>query len=250
MKGRSALPRFAFFLGLVILAAAVSSPIWGRAMLKRVDYFDARRVEVMGSHWAAPDGVLRLAAIGNGRSVWDDYSDVERQLLRHPLIEEARVHRSGFHTLRIVIREVEPAALVAVPELRVVRADGTVLPIDPVGKALDLPVLMESAELADDSTRLQEGPALDALEIFSTLKALDPGLAAVVSDFGLLNEHELMAVLELSQPAYQLALPGEIDENLLRRVRATLADLRARGIDAELVEARFAEMIVVRRKDS
>ena len=79
---------------------------------------------------------------------------------------------------------------------------------------------------------------------------LDPGLAEVISDFGLVNDSELMTSLEASQPANRLALPGKIDEALLRRIRATLSDLRSRGVKAELVEARFANQIVVRRGDS
>ena len=250
MKGRSALPRLAFFLGLFALAAGISSPVWGRAILKRIDYFSVRNVEVVGARWAAPDAVLDRAGIERGRSVWDDYSDVERRLVRDPLVEEARVYRSGFHGLRIVVREVEPAAMVGTPELRVVLADGTLLPIDPVGKPLDLPVVVQRAELAEDSTGIREGPALTALGIFAQIMELDPGLAEVISDFGLVNDSELMTSLEASQPANRLALPGKIDEALLRRIRATLSDLRSRGVKAELVEARFANQIVVRRENS
>ncbi len=56
-----------------------------------------------------------------------------------------------------------------------------------------------------------------------------------------------MLNLVMSQPARRLALPAAIDESLARRVRATLADLRVRGIEATLVEARYAGQVVVRR---
>ncbi|HSG82906.1 MAG TPA: hypothetical protein VLC48_11685, partial [Gemmatimonadota bacterium] len=116
--------------------------------------------------------------------------------------------------------------------------------------SLDLPVILERGELNEDSTRLREGRALDVLESFAELKALDPGIAAVISDVGLESDGNLMASLQVSQPANRLALPSTINETLLRRIRATLADLRSRGIEAELIEARFAEQIVVRRKSS
>jgi hypothetical protein len=240
----------AFGLGLLVLVAGISSPVWGRAILKRIDYFSVRQVEVVGARWAAPDAILDRASISSNRSVWDDYSDVERRLSRHPLVEEAQVHRSGLHGLRIVIREVEPVALVGTPELRVVRADGTVLPIDPVGQSLNLPVVVQRADLAEDSTEIVAGPALEALGIFARVRELDPGLAEVISDFGLVNGSGLMTSLEASQPASRLALPSAVDETLLRRIRATLGDLRNRGIKAELVEARFANQIVVRRENS
>jgi len=248
VKGRSALPRVAFLLGLLVVAGGIAGSIWGRKLLASIDYFDVRQVEVVGARWVPPDSLLRLAAIGRGRSVWDDHTEIERRLIRHPLIDEAHIRRSGLRTLRVVVREVEPVALVGAPELHVVRGDGTLLPIDPVGTSLDLPLLTAQAQLTDDSTRLREGPALRALAIFARLQALDPGLASVISDFELALDQGLFANLTTSQPARRLALPSAINETLVRRVRATLADLRSRGIAAALLEARYADQIVVRRE--
>jgi cell division septal protein FtsQ len=248
MKGRSALPRLAFVLGLLAVTGVVAVSLWGRRVLRHVASFNVRQVEVVGAAWVAPDAVLRLAAIGRERSVWDDFSEVERRLARHPLIEEARVERAGWRGLRIVIAEVEPLAFVGMPDLRAVRSDGTLLPIDPLDATLDLPLLTMAAELGEDSLQLKAGTATLALQKFGTLKSLDPGLAAVVSDFELRENDVLILNLLTSQAAKQVALRGGIDERLLRRVRATLADLRGRGIDAALVEARYADIILVRRE--
>lgn len=247
MKGRSALPRAAFLLGLLAVAGGVGAWLWGGSLLSHFEYFRVRRVEVAGTRWLAPDSALRLAAIGRERSVWDDYSDVERRLVRHPLIDGAQVRRSGIHGLQVVVREVEPVALVGVPGLRAVLGDGTLLPIDPAGAALDLPLLTMAAAVSADSSRLRGGPAMQALESFVQLQEVDPGLAAVVSDFSLLDGGGLMIHLTVSQPAQRLAMPAAIDEILARRVRATLADLKGRGIEASLVEARYAGIIVVQR---
>ncbi len=250
MKGRSALPRAAFILGLVAVAAGIAGTLWGRGLLAKINFFDVRRVEVVGARWVAPDELLRLAAIGREQSVWEDYDVVERRLTGHPLIEEAQVHRAGLRALRIVVRETEPLAFVGIPELRAVHADGKLLPIDPRNTALDLPLLTMDAELAEDSARLAEGPALSALAVFAKLQELDPGLAAVVSDFSLSDEHGLEMNLIASQPARRLALPGVVDAKLAERVRATLADLRQRGVVAESLEGRYANIIVVRREQT
>ncbi len=247
MKGRSALPRLAFVLGLLAVVAGVGGAVWGRPLLAELSYFNVRRVEVVGSHWLAPDSVLQLAAIGRQRSVWEDYAVEERRLVEHPLIEDARIKRAGLHGLRIVIEEVEPIALVGVPDLRAVRGDGTLLPIDPTGASLDLPVVAAAGQLGEDSTQLADGPALRALTIFARMHDLDPGLTAIVSDFALLRTEGLEANLVLSQPAEQLALPVAVDEKLVRRVRATLADMRKRGVRGGVIDARYADQIVVRR---
>ncbi|UCF21247.1 MAG: FtsQ-type POTRA domain-containing protein [Gemmatimonadota bacterium] len=248
MKGRSALPWVAFLTGMVIVAGGIAGTHWGRRLLTRVDYFDVRRVEVVGTRWVAPDALLELAAIRGGRSVWEDYTDVEMRLVEHPLIDEAQVRRAGWRSLRIVVRETEPVAFVGVPELRAVHGDGTVIPLDLAGTELDLPLITEEASLAEDSSRVVAGPALEALEIFVSLNELDPGLGGVVSDFGLAQGAGLWVNLVASQPARRLALPDRVDERLVRRIRATLDDLRRRGIAADLIEARFAGIIVVRRE--
>ncbi len=229
------------------MAAALAGVVWGRKLLARVEYFNVRRVEVVGARWLAPDSVLELAAISRGHSVWGDYREVENGLARHPLIEEARVERAGFHALRLHVREVEPVALIGAPELRTVRGDGRLLPIDPTGGSLELPVLTAPAELATDSLSLREGPALAALRTFAALRALDPGLAAVVSDFGPAPDHGLRVNLVESQPARWLAVPDRVDEGLVRRLRAVLADLRGRAVEEAVIEARYLDQIVVRR---
>lgn len=250
MKGRSALPRTAFLVGLLVVVAGGASVTWGRRTLTRVPAFKARTIEVVGARWLAPDAVLRRAAIGRQVSVWQDFSSVEVALARHPLIEDAEVHRVGLNTIRIVVREVTPLALVGVPDLRPVRSDGTLLPIDPLQAPLDLPVLTAPAEIDAESKALKDGAARRALEMFARLRDLDPGLAAVVSDFDLAASDGLMANLLLSQPARRLALPSRMDEKLVERVRATLADLRNRGVEASLIEARYADQVVVRLSHS
>lgn len=247
MKGRNALPRQAFAAGLLVALFGMAVLLWGRRLLSTVAYFDVRQVEVVGARWIAPDSILRLAVIERDRSVWDDWSDVEARLRAHPLVERVDVRRRGVRGLRIVVEEVQPLALVGIPELRAVRGDGQILPIDPRGTAMDLPLLTRAAEVEGDSTRLREGPALAALEAFGRLRSIDPGLAEVISDFDLIEGQGLVLNFVASQPAERLAMPARLDERLVRRIRATMSDLRIRGMNAELMEARYADQVVVRR---
>jgi cell division septal protein FtsQ len=75
MKGRSALPRVAFLLGLAVVAGILAAAVWGQDLLAKLDYFNVRRVEVVGTRWVAPDSLLGLAGIKSDRSVWEDFSD-------------------------------------------------------------------------------------------------------------------------------------------------------------------------------
>ena len=246
MKGRSALPRTTFVTAVLVLPSVVAGVFWGRDILAALPYFAVQRVEVVGARFVPPDSVLELASISRERSVWDDFGDVENRLRAHPLIRDARVLRHGGHTLRVVIDEEQPVALIGPGELRAVRADGRLLPIDPVVTPLDLPVITATAHLVEDSTRLGKSEALTALGVFDRIRELDPGLASVISDFGPAEPGGVRAHLMVSQPAVSLALPDDVDETLLRRIRATLTDLRERGVVADVVEARYADQIVVR----
>lgn len=248
MKGRSALSRRAFGAGLLVALCGTGGLLWGRRLLSTVPYFDVRQVEVVGARWIAPDSILRMAVIERDRSVWDDWSDVEARLRAHPLVEEADVRRRGLRGLRIVVDEVQPLALVGTPELRAILSDGHILPIDPAGTSMDLPLLTREAGIDRDSMRIRGGPALAALKAFGRLRSMDPGLAEVVSDFDLIDEQGLIVNFVASQPAERLTMPAEIDERLVRRIRATMSDLRTRGMNAELMEARYADQVVVRRR--
>lgn len=246
MKGRSALPRAAFVTAVTVLTVGAVGALWGRDLLAGLPYFAVQRVEVVGARFVPPDSVLVLASVSRDRSVWDDFSDVEDRLRAHPLIRDAHVLRHGVHTLRVVVDEEEPVALIGRDELRVVRADGRLLPIDPMATPLDLPVITAPVRLAGDSSRIAKGEALTALRAFDRIRELDPGLATVISDFGPSGSRGMVAHLMASQPARKLALPENTDERLLRHVRATLTDLRERGVVADFVEARFSDQIVVR----
>ncbi len=246
MKGRSALPRTAYLVGLLMVIMGSAGAIWGRRLLIHVPAFKVKQIEVVGTRLLAPDSVLHRANIDRERSVWQDFSPVAVELMRHPLIEEAEVVRSGLSTVRISVQEVEPLALVRIPELRPVREGGTVLPVDPWRLPLDLPVITAAAQVDSGSMILKDGPARRALETFSSLHELDPGLAALISDFTVSGSRDMIANLVASVPARRLALPNRIDQMLAVRVRATLADLRSRGQEATLIEARYANQIVVR----
>lgn len=248
MNGRGALPRKVFLLAIVTVATAASSLAWGPALLRRLPWSQVRRVEVVGTLYVAPDAVLETARVRPDQSVFDDFREAEARVARNPLIGAARISPRGLHTVRIQVQELVPVALVGVPELRPVMGDGTILPIDPTRARVDLPILVAPVRVRDG--RRIEGEALRVLRSFARVHEHDPELAAVVSEVRRAPGRGIALDLLESQVATEVWLPPDPDATVLRRVRATLADLSRRRWSARRLEARYAGQVVVQLNPS
>jgi hypothetical protein len=243
VKGPLALPRKLFLLALVLVPIAAGSVFWGPPLLRRLPWAHVRRVEVVGTVYVAPDVVLDAAGIRTEASVFDDFSVAEARVAEHPLITGARIRPRGLQTVRIEVQELVPLALAATPELKPVLGDGTILPIDPSRTRVDLPVLTAPVNVSQG--RLVGGEGVRALRSFARVQEHDPGLAAIVAEVRTAPGGGIALALVGSQDAGEIWLPADPDEAVLRRVRATLADLNRRRWSARRVEARYGGQVVV-----
>src|SRR6185436_6494915 len=99
--------------------------------LAHLDFFRVRRIELQGASHLSVEEAEEAVAIPQGSSVWDDPSEWEARLARHPLVREAHVERRLPRTLVLVVTERDPVALLPTPMLVPVDAEGRVLPLDP-----------------------------------------------------------------------------------------------------------------------
>ena len=248
MRGRFALPRRIFLAAFLIVPGAATSAWWGPSLLRHMAWTSVRRVEVVGTIYVAPDAVLDAAGIRATASVFDEFEEAESRIARHPLIRSARITPRGLRTVRIEVDELVPVALAPTPVLAPVMGDGTVLPIDPAEARVDLPILGVRVEIEEG--RITEGEGLRVLRAFARVHERDPGLAAVVAEIRPAPGGGIALELLESQEATELLLPSELDETTLRRVRATLADLRRRRWTARTLEARYVGQVVVQLNPS
>jgi hypothetical protein len=248
VKGPLALPRKLFLLAMALVPIVAGSLWWGPALLRHMAWTTVRRVEVVGTVYVAPDAVLKLAGIRPQASVFDDFADVEARVVTNPLIARARIRPRGLRTVRIEVEELVPVALAPTPVLKPVLGDGTILPLDPARARVDLPVLTASVDVREG--RLVGGDGLRALQSFAHVHRHDPGLAAIVSEVRTAPGGGIALTLVESEEATEIWLPADPDEAVLRRVRATLADLQRRHWSARYVEARFAGQVVVKLNPS
>ena len=58
------------FVGIAALLV-LGSPLWAPLLLRRMDFFRVRRLEIVGTHYIATSDIVARASVDTTRSVWD-----------------------------------------------------------------------------------------------------------------------------------------------------------------------------------
>jgi cell division septal protein FtsQ len=220
-------------LGAVVLWLAAPS------VLRRLAFFRVRQVEVVGVKNLDPDAVLAALRLAPKASVFDDthlWADRVRGL---DGVADARIVRLLPAALKVIVREVEPVALVqGAGGLVAVDAGGRRLPFDPSraaggGGGLDLPI----AQAADSAI----------VQVLARIQAFDPVLFQdidVARRFGARGD----VLLELG--SHRVLLARDAGPEVVQAVVLVARDLAAKARRYSELDARYAGQVVVRRKAS
>lgn len=127
---------------LVIVAALLSLPWWGRPALRHLAFFRVRRIEIVGVKYLAPSDVVRRLRVDTTSSVWTELPPLVRRVEADPLVASATVERRLPGTLVVTVVEKVPVALVqARGGFKAYDRKGTALPVEPSRTGVDLPLL-------------------------------------------------------------------------------------------------------------
>lgn len=201
----------------------VLSPVWAPKILRHMDFFRVRHVEVVGARYLDPAEVLARLKVDTMVSVWDNTDGMRGRVASHPLVREVEVDRKLPGTL--VVRIVEHAPVALVPGEQGFKAydeRAVALPIDPTAAEVDVPILF-----ARDSAMLK---------LLGAVRSAAPVLYARVSEIRKEGLGEITFVLDSfpvrtnSDVTLQRLTDLELVERDLarRRVRVTELDLRYR----------------------
>ena len=123
-------------------AVAVTALLVAPLLLRRMEFFRVRQVELLGVRYLSPDVVLEALALKPAQSLFDDTEVLEQRVSRVGGITHARVERHLPGLLRVMVTERIPIALAPGPEgFVVLDARATPLPYDPTENGLDLPLV-------------------------------------------------------------------------------------------------------------
>lgn len=207
-------------LGVFLL---LLSPFWAPKILRHMDFFHVRHVEVVGAKYLDPDEILLRLRVDTTGSVWDPTDDMQARVAAHPLVSAVTIDRKLPGTLVVKIVEHAPVALVpGQTGFKAYDERAVALPIDPTLADVDVPILF-----ARDSALLR---------LLGAVRTKAPALYARMSEIRKDAQGEITFVLDslpvrtFSDVTLQRLTDLELVESDLarRRVRVTELDLRFR----------------------
>ena len=210
----------------VLAAAAFIAllvPIWAPVVLRRMDFFHVRHVEVVGARYLEPDEIISRMRVDTMASVWDRTGGMRDRIAQHPLVRDVRIDRKLPGTLVVRIVEHVPVALVPTDNgFKAYDERGIALPIDPTSAEVDVPIV--------------SSPEGGTLRLLGAVRTQAPGLYRRLSEVRRNGPGELLFVLDsipvraLADVTLQRLTDLELVERDLarRRLRATELDLRYR----------------------
>ncbi|MEO8031050.1 MAG: hypothetical protein ABJC74_02315 [Gemmatimonadota bacterium] len=216
---------------LVLGGSALALLVWFGAprLLRRLDFFRVRRVELVGVRYLAADVITDQLKIPARLSVFDDLSALRKRAVGIPGTERVEIGRRFPGTLRIVIDEVAPVALLPRNgRLAMMDSAGRVLPFDAALGAPDLPLAdAASAPVAGLLGRIRDADPT----LFARIQAARGGANAVELDLG--------GQLLLFRPEASL--------EVIRTVMLVAQDCARTKRPWRELDGRFAGMVIVRR---
>ncbi|HEU4570957.1 MAG TPA: FtsQ-type POTRA domain-containing protein [Gemmatimonadales bacterium] len=219
---------------LALYAALALVGTWQLAprVLRRLEFFRVRRVEVVGLHYLGVDDVIRALGLPRQASVFDPMEGVARRARAIPGVQTAEVSRRPPGTLRVTITEVPPVALVPGRDGMVAMDEGgRPLPFDPSVTAPDLPLTARPDSLVG--------------RLLGRVRAADPELFAQV---GTAARAGTDVVLEVR--GRRLWFRPDAPLEAIRAVTAVAHDLARRGKGWQELDGRWAGQVIVRGGDA
>lgn len=216
-----------------ILAGAVVLWFGGPLVLRHVGFFRVRQIELVGVRYMAPGAVIGALALAPQASVFDATDPLTARLRTLPGIADARVVRRFPGALKVIVREVEPVALVpgaAGGPLTVVDSGSRALPYDPSRVGLDLPV----AATHDSGL----------VAVLALVQSVDPTLFETISS-ARPTRGGTGVVLQMGPKRVLLARDAGPD--VIRAVERVTEDLATRERPYTELDARYAGQVIVRK---
>jgi cell division septal protein FtsQ len=208
--------------------------------LRRLDFFRVRQVELVGIRYLDADQVLRALGLAQHASVFDATDALAKRVRALDGVADASVSRRLPGSLKVIVREIDPVALVANPRgaLAVVDAAGRPLPFDPAtqasgGGGLDLPIV----QVADSGV----------IAVLARIQALEPALFQTIDGARGGRESQEDIILELGS-SRRVLLARDAGSEVIQAVTLVAKDLALRSTPYLELDARYAGQIIVRRR--
>ena len=221
-------------VAMIVMVSWMTAPLG----LRRLQFFRVRQVEIIGIRFLDADQVLAALRLSPTASVFDDIEPLTDRLRGLDGVADASVSRRPPGSLKVIVREIEPVALVMSGRgaLTPVDADGRPLPFDLAG--LDLPVVRASA--GDSSV----------VGLLARVQAVDPALFQAIDAARRTETTRGDVLLELGGGAHRVLLNRDAGPEVIEAVMLVARDLAAKARPYAELDGRYAGQVVVRRRSA
>jgi cell division protein FtsQ len=219
------------------------APGWGRGE----ERFLLLRFEVRGNRVLTEDEILELSGAVMGSNLLDvRISLLEEAVAASPRVDRAQVRRVLPDRVVVTLDEKRPAALVSVGanDVLEVTDDGAVLPAAAQTPSVDLPVI--TGAVGNVEPGIQElSPELEgALALLRRAREVSEGLWMDISEIRIAPGSGLV-IYTVADGAEIRVGSGALGSRDLERLWRVLTDIRDGGREAETVDLRFRDQVVV-----
>jgi cell division septal protein FtsQ len=198
-------------------------------LLRGLDFFRVRQVEITGLQYLDPASVIGALKLSRTASVFDDPAPLARRVRAMPGVRTAEVGRRLPGTLAVELVEATPVALASRGDgLVPLDTRGRVLPFDPLRSAPDLPLAANG------------DPAVTA--VLARVRESNPDLYARIGAAWRVGPD---VVLEVG--GRRLWFGAQVSAEDIRAVMAVEQALARTGRSYQELDGRFAGQVIVRR---
>ncbi|UCE17541.1 MAG: FtsQ-type POTRA domain-containing protein [Gemmatimonadota bacterium] len=208
-------------------------------------FFEIQEIRVRGHHIISEERALSLIGIEEDCNIFRcDVDAVERRVAQDPFVRKADVKRRLPSKLLLSIEERKPLAFLA-DMIGMVDDEGVLLPPIAPEQWSDLPLLTGiGVEKIRFGEPLQSEPVAWAVSFLKAAAALNSNGALEITEIDLSDmAHPLLYAGDRSVPV-RIGVTGSLSQ--LTSLPVVLADLERKGIEAEYIDVRFSNQILVR----
>jgi cell division protein FtsQ len=211
--------------GLIVVAGYW----WAPPILRRMDFFRVRHVDVRGYRFSAPSSIVARLRIDTTFSIWNDLAPLQERLRADRQIADVRISRRLPATLVVTVVENDPVAFVpSTNGFRAYDARARLLPLDPTRTPVDLPIVPRADTML--------------LRLLGEVKAAHPALFARVSELRRVGRDEL--VMELV--SIPVRMMSDVSVDRLSQISLVERDLERRRARVSELDLRFRDQVIAR----
>jgi len=241
---RTAIAAAATVLVAGCVLVVFSAPGWGRGE----ERFLLSEFEVRGNRVLTRDEVVALSGAQMGENLLDvRISVLEEAVAASPRVERARARRVLPDRVVVTLDEKRPAALVTagVDGIFELTDDGTVLPPAAQTAAVDLPVITGAVGEVSVGADSVSPELTEALALLARAREVSEGLWMEISEVRIAPGSGLV-IYTVADGAEIRVGSGALSSRDLESLWRVISDIRGRGLEAETIDLRFKDQVVVR----